>query len=103
MPGERAVQTTLLQTSELGSAITGHADREIKPILERNLEEERHLHNPVAGGILAEHAPRDLKEAGMRKILQPKSFRIIREYDPGERRPVHKAGRLEDSVAVAAP
>src|ERR1035438_10411229 len=101
--GERAVHTALLQAGELRKWITCDTDREIKPILERLLEQKWHLNEKIGIRTGPERRPDYLEEPRVCKFLQPLSFRIVRKDDSGERRPVDVSRGPENGVPEVRP
>jgi len=71
LAGEFRGNATLLQPPQLRGGVCGHADREIKPILQALFEEQRHLHDHRPAGFPGEKLTPTFQQPGMQQVLQP--------------------------------
>lgn len=71
LPSEQSRNSALLQSGKLLSWRTRDTNREIKPILQPLLEEERHLHNPALVWFRRKGGSPQRKHPRMSKFLKP--------------------------------
>jgi hypothetical protein len=100
LPGEGPRKAAFLQAGKLPSRRTGHAYREIKPILQCLFEEQGHFDHPALSWFGGKGASPCRKDQRVRQILQPEPLDVVGKHPLREHRTVDAAVRPNHHVAV---